>query len=163
MKGFKCGYCDEWHDELPLDIAFKLPVSCFSVPGNEREERIWESKYFTKIDANKFFIRGLIYIPVNDHDEDFCWGCWASVTKEVYEFIWDNWELDTSGKSFKGILDIDIATYEDCKELEVVIHLHGEEEQPTFTISNALSKLGSEQEKGITTDRVLSINHEVFG
>jgi hypothetical protein len=163
VKGFKCGYCDSWHEELPLDIAFKRPASYFAIPEDQLEDRVWESRYFTKIDDCDFFVRGLIFVPVTDHDEDFCWGTWAKVDQDSYDYIWDTWEDDAEGKVLIGVLDIEIPTYDDVFQLEVEIHLHGVEEHPTFVIKNTTTKLGLEQTKGINIERALAISHEVLG
>lgn len=163
VKGFKCGYCDEWHDELPLDIAMKWPEMYFSVPENERELKVWGSRYFTKIEDSRFAIRGLLFVPVKDYEEDFCWGLWAEVDKSTYEKIWDSWESDCSGETVFGVLDVNIPTYEDASRAEVEIRLSGPEEQPIFILKDKSTKLGIEQAGGIAVNRVLSINHEVLG
>lgn len=162
MKGFKCGYCDEWHDELPLDIGMKRPEIYFAVPESEREEKVWESRYFTKIESTSFAVRGLLYVPINDHNDDFCWGLWAKVDSSTYDRIWDTWESDCSGQIVSGVLDVNIRTYEDISKAEVDIHLQGPEEQPVFVLKNKSTKLGLEQSRGINIERALSINHEVL-
>lgn len=161
--GFKCGFCGEWHDELPLDIAYKRPVIYFRATEHEIEEKVFETKYFTKVDDKEFAVRGLIYIPVHDYEDMFCWGVWAKVDRSTYNYIWDNWEKDTSGEIFNGVLDVEIPTYQNTYEQEVEIQLQGENEQPIFILKNKNTKLGYEQENGISVERVLEINHEVLG
>ena len=163
MKGFRCAYCDEWHDELPLDIAMKWPEMYFDVPEKDRESKVWGTRYFTKIQEAKFAVRGLLFVPISDYDDDFCWGIWAEVNQSTYEKIWDSWEEDSTGIILSGVLDVNIPTYEDATRAEVQIFLQGPEEQPIFVLKEKTSKLGLEQANGINIERVLRLSHEVLG
>ena len=162
FKGFQCGVCDKWHDELPLDIGYNKSVSYFEVPENQREERVKESDFFCKIDESTFVVRGLIYVPLNDYDDDFCWGVWVKVDKSVYDTILNLWESDSNDVVLEGVLDVDIPTYADSYEQAVEIHLQGPNEQPRFILKDKQLKLGQEQSNGITVQRVLEINHQVL-
>jgi len=162
FKGFQCGVCDKWHDELPLDIGYKRSFSYFEVPENERVERVLESDFFCKIDEGIFVVRGLIYVPLNDYDDEFCWGVWVKVDKEIYDIISDQWESDSNGVVLEGVLDVDILTYDDSYMQTIEIHLQGPNEQPRFILKDKQSKLGQEQSNGIIVQRVLEINHQVL-
>jgi len=102
MDQIKCECCGKFHDAENMDISYKKPFSYFQVSEEDRERRInHESDDFLVIDNEIFVVRGVLPIPVHDHDE-FCWGIWAQVDEQTFADIWHMFEHDGSGLIFDG-------------------------------------------------------------
>jgi hypothetical protein len=61
--GFTCGICGQYHEGLPLDIAFNAPFYWQQIQETERSNRGELTPDFCRIDDRDFFVRGLIPIP----------------------------------------------------------------------------------------------------
>jgi hypothetical protein len=75
----RCRSCDELHDLSDMHIGYERPDAWYAVRPDEREER-WEiSPDFAALDGERFFLRGLLPIPVHGEAHEYAWGVWAAV------------------------------------------------------------------------------------
>lgn len=49
------------------------------------------------VDAQHYFVKGLIEIPVVGKDEPFCWGVWVSLSRENFSRTADLWDTPQRG------------------------------------------------------------------
>ena len=82
MPGFRCGVCDRLHDHLPLDIGYRRPELYFSVPEDERASRIEENDDLCIVDDSIFLVRGVLFLPIQESDEQFGWGVWVRIGED---------------------------------------------------------------------------------
>ena len=73
-------------------VGFKWPDFYFGIPEEERGERIQGTSDTCIIDNEDYFIRGLIEIPVLDHDKNFGIGAWVSQKRENFEIYLQNFD-----------------------------------------------------------------------
>ena len=64
-KGFKCGVCGQWHDELLTDLGYRLPDVVFEMSYVERYQRGRFNDDMCTLDDSRHFIR--CYMPIH-HD-----------------------------------------------------------------------------------------------
>ena len=146
-----------------MDIAYKRPLTYFTVPETERPKRVQENDNYLIIDKDTFIVRGILCLPVHELNDDFCFGVWAVVDEQTFSDIWQLREVDGTGKVFDGGLDGDIRVYPDTLDTPLEVHLQPKGQRPRFLVKDADSPLGSAQKDGISIDRVHEIQHEFFG
>lgn len=163
MDKIKCGCCGKYHDAENMDISYKRPFSYFQVSEEERESRInYESDDFLVIDNEIFVVRGVLPIPVDDHDE-FCWGIWAKVDEQTFADIWHMFEHDGSGLIFDGKLDGAPPGYDDTYEQPVKIHLGTSDQRPRFIFSSECCKMSQEQINGVSLHDISETRDAILG
>jgi len=81
-----CSVCGKEHDALPSDMAYKRPGGYFEVPPDERNKRVWFDAEVNPdlcvIDGSKFYLRGVLAVPIQGEADEFRWGTWAQVEEE---------------------------------------------------------------------------------
>lgn len=154
MPGFRCGVCDRLHDHLPRDLGYRRPASYFSVPEHERVSRVQENDDLCIIDGSTFLIRGVLYLPIRESDEQFGWGVWARVGEGAFKRYLDAWRHNTEDQvdPFPGWLSGNVGPYEGSDGLEVAVVLVPRE-RPRFTVRSELHPLGVDQRRGISEEK----------
>ena len=89
--GWRCGLCDEEHDELPLVYGADAPWRML-VPEDEFDGRVELDDGLCVVDREYFFVRGHIQLPIRDHDEPFARSVWCSVSKESFVRMMKLWD-----------------------------------------------------------------------
>src|SRR5262245_17072614 len=123
MAGFQCGTCGRIHDHLPRDIAFRRPDPYFEVPEEEREQRVLIDEDLCIIDDMTFFVRGVLYLPLQNGAGQFGWGIWAQVSPDDFREYVAAWQDDTEDSlpPFSGHLASALDSYPDAFGLAVTI------------------------------------------
>lgn len=160
---YKCSFCGEMHDDLPMDVAFRKPEDYFKVPEHERAKRIVITEDLCAIDNQTFIIRGIMPVPVKGQKRDFVWGIWVIVDeKEFYRYA-ALFHVDaTREPPMRGWLSATIPGYPPTYMLEADVYLSTAKERPTIVLRETDHPLFKEQDKGITMKRVHEILHTAF-
>lgn len=158
MAGFQCGSCGKLHDHLPRDLAYERPASYFGVPEPERERRVRISNDLCSIDDEHFFIRGVLYLPIHQSDEQFGWGVWVEVMRADFDQYVSAWKRDVEDTvpAFPGLLDGGVQPYPESDRLEVWVKLRSGGQRPVFTVVSEEHPLGVDQRAGISEERAHS-------
>src|SRR5689334_23351912 len=81
---YKCSCCGEVYDEVPLCFDGELPDYYYTVPPEERAERIELQKSLCIVDKEYFFQRGRLTIPIIDHTENLIFNVWTSISEDNF-------------------------------------------------------------------------------
>lgn len=158
--GFRCGVCGEYHDELPMDIAFMHPAEYFTVPEQERAARVYFNEDYCVIDNEVFVIRGILPLPVIDSEKDFAWGVWAIINEADFKKYLELWGAPDAGAEppFLGMLSGGVRDryYPDSDLLPVAVQLRSGNARPIFKVISDQHALGVDQRQGITMEKVHS-------
>ncbi|WP_435975357.1 DUF2199 domain-containing protein [Streptomyces sp. Qhu_M48] len=117
------------------------------------------------VQAQHYFVKGLIEIPVIGSDEVFSWGVWVSLSRDNFSRAADLW--DRPGREaedpYFGWLTTDLPVYPPTT-LNLKTHLHTRPvgERPCVELEPTDHPLAVEQRTGITLDRVREIAAAVF-
>lgn len=155
-----CSVCGKEHDALPLDMAYDCPADYFEVPPDERSERIWfnsdANPDLCVIDGKKFYLRGILAVPLRDKADEFRWGTWAQIEEKDFRRYYDLWyETDVSQEpSFRGGLSGGIRDFADSDGLEVDIKLQSNNQRPRLTVISKTHPLAIAQRDGVTLEDV---------
>jgi hypothetical protein len=152
---FICSTCGQEHPGLPTDYGFRLPDQVHALDYLERYIRSRSNSDLCTLDESRFFMRGIIPVPFKESNDDFCWGIWVEVSKEIHDFYVGGFSADLSSSSIAtGNLANAIPGYEETVGLVVMIHFQDAGSRPSFKFPNdANHALSHEQRGGITAKR----------
>lgn len=162
---WKCAFCDELHDELPMDVAYARPQQYFEVPEAERNERVWFNQDTNAdlcvIDGASFLIRACLPIPVEEGAE-FRQGVWVLVDKpDFLTYV----ALEGDGSShppFEGRLSSEVPGYPSTLMLRADVQLGPSTQRPLIHLKPSAHLLSTEQRQGISMGRVHELVHAAF-
>lgn len=117
------------------------------------------------INAQHFFVKGLIEIPVQDGGDVFSWGVWVSLSRENFFRMADSW--DTPGREAEepsfGWLNTELPVYAPTTvDLKTRVHTRPLGERPYVEVEPTDHPLAIEQRNGITPARVRAIAEAVL-
>lgn len=67
-----------------MDVTFGLPDDIFALSEEQREVRTKTHSDLCSLDDKRYFIRGVVYVPVQELGTKFGWGVWAEVSEETF-------------------------------------------------------------------------------
>jgi hypothetical protein len=158
-KGFKCGRCGKYHDELPLHYGVEAPLAYYDVPEDERESRTLLSSDQCVIDEKYFFIVGNIDIPVLGHDQNFSWDVWVSLSLKNFKRALELWTTPgrESEPPYFGWLSTSLPGYPETLNLKTHVHTRAVGRRPFVELEPTDHPLAVEQRMGISWKRVKEI------
>ena len=144
---------------MPLTFGNDYPDYCFSVPPDERENRIDIAESLCIVDGEHFFHRGRLTIPITNHDQDLIFNVWTSISEENFRKrneLWDN-PARTNEEPYFGCLQTTIPTYGDTLNLKTVAIENEVGLIPTIKMIEDNHPLRVDQENGITFEKAFGI------
>ncbi|MFF1377439.1 DUF2199 domain-containing protein [Streptomyces sp. NPDC058308] len=162
-RGFTCSCCGEHHAELPLHYATTAPY-------------VWDESFADApdcllssdqcvIQAQYYFVKGLIEIPVIGSDEVFSWSVWVSLSRDNFSRAADLWDSPQreAEEPYFGWLSTELGLYS-LSTINLKTHVHTRQvgQRPSVELEATGHPLAVEQHTGITMDRVREIAEAVF-
>jgi hypothetical protein len=146
-----------------MDVAFAKPADYIAVLDGERDRRCALTTDWCVIDEQRFYIRGILIVPVTDTADEFGWGLWARIGKPAFQRYYELYSADGAAEPpFRGHLCGEHRGYEGLDGLEVNVQLRSATERPAFTMLRCGHLLYKEQQRGITLHRVHEILATLF-
>ncbi|MBP0903382.1 DUF2199 domain-containing protein [Mariniflexile gromovii] len=81
---YKCDCCGIDYGEIPLCYGADYPDFYFSIPPEERNERIELKESLCVVDKKHFYHRGKLIIPIKNYSEDLIFNIWTSVSEDNF-------------------------------------------------------------------------------
>jgi len=155
---FTCEVCGEAHAGALRDIRMGLPDPIFRLDEPERERQAWvgeDSAMLTDRRGERFFVRGLLELPVHGEDGYFGYGSWIEVTRDDYATLGDLWNDEEGWRSepFRGTLANELSPYAFTEGLPVRIRLREVQSLPLVELDDADHELVRAQRHGISRHR----------
>ena len=153
-----CSTCGKVHSLAGSELTFGLPDAIFALPENERSERCHIGEDVCALDRERFFLRGLLPMPVEGRTQVYRVGVWAEISVEVYRRIHELWSdpAQSDEPRLPGILANHVPLNEpESAGLPVSIQLTGPKTRPEFRVENVDHPLHAEQTQGIDEHRAL--------
>jgi hypothetical protein len=153
---YRCSTCGQTHEDLP-DLGFRWPDPYFGVPEAERATRIKGTPDLCSIDDDEYFIRGVILIPIRNHEEKVGLGVWVSQKRENFQTYVDNYESADIGPFF-GWLSNSIPFYKpDTWALKTMAHFQGSGKRPLIAVEPSDHPLYIDYSEGVSFERAADI------
>jgi hypothetical protein len=155
LSGFTCSVCGEYHAERLLDIRMGLPDPIFELGDADRARRAWVGDDSAVLDENRFFVRGLLQLPIPELENAFGYGVWAEVSGDDWLQLGKLWrdERQAEAPPFAGSLANELEPYERTLGLPLSLQLVSLERLPAVHLAEAPHSLVADQRHGITVER----------
>ena len=157
--GFTCSVCGAYHDERMLDIRLGLPEPIFRLSEGERDRQAWLADDTAVLEppdaAPRFFVRGLVEIPVPELGDDFRYGAWVELDEDDWRRVAELWS-DHDGweqPPFEGRLASELEPYVATEGLPVLLRLEQVDRLPSVHLGKSEHPLAVEQRAGISVER----------
>jgi hypothetical protein len=155
---FACDVCGETHAGETRDIRLGLPDPIFRIDEPERDKRAWvgeDSAVLRDGEAERFFVRALLELPVDGEEGYFGYGSWIEVSPgdfDVLNELWHDAEGWRSGP-FTGTLANELHPYAFTEGLPVRIRLRDVRLLPLVELDETDHELVRAQRNGISAHR----------
>jgi hypothetical protein len=152
-----CGTCGRSHARDEIELVFRLPDAIFTLSEDERKERCDIGTDLCALDRRRFFVRGLLPLPVHGRAVPYRIGLWAEVDEDSFGMIYHLWDSQDQAKCplLSGTLSNDLPLVPPTIALEVAIQLTGPTTRPDFLLRQTEHPLSLEQNLGIDPHRAL--------
>jgi len=151
--GFVCSVCGAFHAERMLDTRMSLPDPIFSLDDDERERRAWLADDFAVLDDDRFFVRGLLELPIRDLQARFGYGTWIEVEGDAFRQLIEHWDDPDQFSPVEGTVANELAPYVGTAGLAARLNPVSLDELPAVTLADSPHPLVADQQRGISTDR----------
>ncbi|GIF08782.1 DUF2199 domain-containing protein [Actinoplanes siamensis] len=155
---FACAICGSTHSGPPL--SFAAPAPEFWRPEMAEADGCLLDSDLCVISGERFFIRGLIELPVWDTGDVFTYSMWVSLSRQNFTRAVDVWEepgRETEPPYF-GWLSNEIGGYEPSTlNLKTMVHTRPVGQPPYIELEPTGHPLAIEQRAGIFRSRVEEI------
>jgi hypothetical protein len=146
-----------------MDVSFGLPDAIFSLPEEQRKTRAKIHTDLCSLDDSRYFIRGVVYVPVKGLGIDFGWGVWAEVSKDTFSHYHELYDKDGSNEPpTAGILANTPPGYDNIKQ-PIEIHFGPPDKRPIFKPTPTDSAFYHEQIEGLPARKWHSIIDALCG
>ncbi|MFE6817753.1 DUF2199 domain-containing protein [Streptomyces sp. NPDC057677] len=161
--GFTCSCCGAHHPELPMNYSTTAPY-VWDESFSDRSDSLLSSDQCV-IQAQHYFVKGLIEIPVIDSDDVFSWAVWVSLSRDNFARAADKW--NTPGREaeapYFGWLSTELSLYSPSTiNLKTHVHTRPVGHRPRIELEPTEHSLAVEQRTGITLARVRQIAETVL-
>ena len=153
--GWACSVCGEYHEEALRDIRVGLPDPVFVLDDGERDSLAELSDdfcvYTETRDAPRYFVRGLLHLPIHGDGRDFRYGLWVETNEADFHLIQERWHDDEGHDSAPvfGRLANELTTYEGSEGLAVALQLREVDILPAVILVDDQHRLSLAQRDGI--------------
>ncbi|WP_231921418.1 DUF2199 domain-containing protein [Micromonospora auratinigra] len=156
--GFACHGCGQQHGDVPF--SFGSPAPAYWREDLEHDDRSVLEDEICIIQAQHYFVRARLVIPVLDADTDFEWGVWVSLSVANFRRMLDVWT--TPGReqepAYFGWLSTALPVYPvETLNLRTEVHTERVGTRPHVVLEPTDHPLAVEQRDGISTARVREI------
>lgn len=150
---------NEEDEQIPFCFGTDVPISYYSIPDEERDERIELEQSLCVIDQKYFFHRGRLEIPIIDFEKNLVFDVWLSISRENFEIRMDDWNNPNrvSNKPYFGWLQTQIPTYKDSINIKARAIEEGLGVIPRIEIGQENHQLTIDQKNGISFTKAIGI------
>jgi hypothetical protein len=162
--GYKCSCCGQVYDEVPLCFGGDYPDYYFSVPPEERSERIELEQSLCVVDKEHFFHRGRLTIPIIDYKDNLIFNVWTSISENNFGIRMDNWDdpKRVDQEPYFGWLQTIVPTYGDTLNIKTIAVEQAVGLIPEIQVIEEGHPLKTDQNKGITFKKALAIVDKIM-
>jgi hypothetical protein len=155
-----CSVCGKPHPRENIELTLWRPDAIHSLPMETRLQHCKESDDLCAIwgdsdETHRFFVRGVLPVPVDGRDVPFRIGAWAEVDNNAFYRIIDIWEEPNQSQEppFPAVLANAVPLHQNTLGLRVQLQLTGPSSRPDIVIMDPSHALYHEQTHGITEHR----------
>lgn len=150
---FVCSVCGERHDDRLLDIRLGLPHDIHLLDADARTRRAWLADDFAVLDDERFFVRGLLELPIPELGDRFAYGSWVEVSMPDFQELMRRWHDDEQFDVVECTVANELEPYRDTLGLCAALRATAPDKLPAIELADAPHALVHDQQAGISLDR----------
>jgi hypothetical protein len=150
---FVCSVCGEHHDQRLLDIRLALPHAIHLLDADARTRRAWLADDFAVLDDERFFVRGLLELPIPGIDDRFAYGSWVEVSMRDFQELMRHWHDDEQFDAVDCAIANELEPYRDTLGLRGRLRATSPDKLPAIELADAPHDLVDAQRRGISVGR----------
>jgi hypothetical protein len=150
---FVCSLCGERHDERLLDIRLGLPHVIHVLDADARTRRAWLADDFAVLDDERFFVRGLLELPIPELDHRFAYGSWVEVSMPDFQELMRHWHDEEQFDPVECTIANQLEPYRDTLGLRATLRATAADQLPAIELAAARHELVDAQRRGISLHR----------
>lgn len=150
---FVCSVCGEHHDERLLDIRLGLPHVIHLLDSGARTRRAWLADDFAVLDDERFFVRGLLELPIPRLDDRFAYGSWVEVSMPDFQELLRHWHDDAQFAAVECTVANELEPFRDTLGLRATLRATAPDRLPAIELAAAPHDLVDAQRRGISVRR----------
>lgn len=151
--GFTCSVCGAVHDDRLLDVRLGLPDDIHALSAEERGRRTRLDDDFAVLDDRRFFVRGLLELPIPELGDRFGYGAWVEVGRRHFRKLMTRWHEPEQFGPVDGVLANELAPYARTTGLAVTLRATTPDRLPAIELAETGHPLLADQRRGITATR----------
>jgi hypothetical protein len=147
-----CALCGQSHAGETRQLHLLLPEPIFRIEEADRDGRAWvgsDTAVLRDREQERFFVRGLLELPVADEDGHFGYSTWVEVDEAAFDALRGPWD----GDPFTGTLASEVHPYAFTEGLPVQIHARDVDVLPLVELDDSDHELVRAQRNGISPHR----------
>ncbi len=160
---WRCGICGTDHTDVPLCFGIEAPWRALA-PENEFAKRVELTADQCVVDAQTFFIRGHVEIPIHEYREPLAFSVWSSLSERSFRHMCDRWDASDrdSDPPYFGWLCSPIRVYPSTIHLKLSVQTRPPGLTPLFTVEPTDHQLSIDQRNGISVGRWHELAHQLL-
>ena len=155
--GVVCTDCGKVHKRADIELAYKLPDVVHAIDEAGRNRRCRFTPDAGVLDEVRYFLRGVLPLPVSGRSRPYNIGMWAEVARAPFARTAELWtdQNQASEPRFSGVLANALPDQPATIGLAVLVQLEGPTTRPTFHLAETDHPLFAEHIRGIDEHRAL--------
>jgi hypothetical protein len=154
-----CSGCGEEHEGLRTSWAFEAPAHW---PGGPRDDKVagnFLGADTCVIEAEDFFVRACLNIPIHGIADGFLWGVWISLSRENFMRTYELWDDPRCVEEppYFGWFSNRLPGYPDTLNLKTNIRTRSLTQRPVVELEPTDHPLAIDSRNGITLERAIAL------
>jgi hypothetical protein len=153
-----CSVCGKTHTLAATEFMCRMPDAIYNLSEQDRTARCYISTSVCTLDHERFFLRGLLPLPVSGRSRAYNLGVWAEISLARYRRVYERWSdpAQSDEPRFSGTLANRLPlNNQDTFGLQLSIQLTGPKTHPDFFLDTSVHPLYYEQTQGIDEHRAV--------
>jgi hypothetical protein len=139
-----------------------LPDAIHELTDEERAGRTRLTDDFAVLDDSRFYVRGLLELPIPELDARFGYGVWLEIEEPAFAHLFEHWQDPDQSESpaTPGLLANELEPYAPTNGLRVLLQQVSADLLPSVEVLDPTHPLAIDQQRGISgadSDRLASI------
>ncbi len=151
-----CSKCGEDHPLEEMELTFRRPDDAAKLSPEDRQRLLQENNDLCIIEGSRFFIRGVLPLPVDSRESPYNIGLWVEVSREAFERVYELWDSEDQLREhpFAATVANEIPISPGSLGHAAELHLAGPTSRPNVFLKASDHPLYVEQRGGIDVHRI---------
>ena len=151
----RCSQCAQEHPDEDMELTFRRPDAVVALSPEDRSSDVRESDDVCLMRGGRFFVRGVLPLPVTGRSVPYRIGLWVEVDETAYARVDERWnDPDQADEpAMPARVANAIPNLPDTLGLDAALRLTGPRSRPDIFVADPSHPLALEQAGGITAHR----------